>query len=185
MFRSGRFNFYLAIVASGLLFAGCQSEKSKRDKEATMFQLHMETGPNAGRGSLMVNIGRTNQQFSIYVEMDSFIGGDYLDEANLIDSADGNFAIRLKFDTRGAMILQSKTSSNPGRRVAVECSFGKEEGQHRWIAAPIVRRPITDGIFIFTPQVTHEEAERIVRGLNNIAKQYRKDNSFLKDDSFP
>jgi hypothetical protein len=41
----------------------------------------------------------------------------------------------------------------------------------RWIAAPKMQYRITNGLFVFTPDTTHEEAERIVRGLNNVAKK--------------
>ena len=39
----------------------------------------------------------------------------------------------------------------------------------RWLAAPRISQRIKDGVLVFTPDATREEAERIVRGLNNVA----------------
>jgi hypothetical protein len=33
---------------------------------------------------------------------------------------------------------------------------------------------ISNGLFAFTPDTTREEADRIARGLNNVAEQVRK-----------
>jgi hypothetical protein len=57
------------------------------------------------------------------------------------------------------------TVDKPGRRVAIWSKW--TEG--RWLAAPQVRKPIEDGYIAFAPDATREEAERIVRGLNNVA----------------
>jgi hypothetical protein len=57
------------------------------------------------------------------------------------------------------------TVSKQGRRVAVWSKW--TEG--RWLAAPQVMKPIEDGVLVFAIDGTREEAERIVRGLNNVA----------------
>jgi hypothetical protein len=44
----------------------------------------------------------------------------------------------------------------------------------RWIAAPLLSGRISTGLFAFTPDTTREEADRIARGLNNVAEQVRK-----------
>ena len=43
----------------------------------------------------------------------------------------------------------------------------------RWLAAPKISQPITNGLLIFTPDATEEEARQIVQGLNNAAKKYQ------------
>ena len=45
----------------------------------------------------------------------------------------------------------------------------------RWLAAPMITRRITNGLFVFTPDCSREEAERIVLGLNHVARQTHKD----------
>ena len=82
----------------------------------------------------------------------------------------GSFAIALQFDRRGTWLLEQYTVSGKGRRAAIFSQFSDT----RWLAAPILNRNITDGRFVFTPDATRAEAERIVRGLNNVAKVVKK-----------
>ena len=43
----------------------------------------------------------------------------------------------------------------------------------------MITKVISNGRFVFAPDATREEAERIVRGLNNMAKKLKtKDNWF-------
>ena len=44
-----------------------------------------------------------------------------------------------------------------------------------WLAAPLIRRPIADGVLTFTPDASREEAEKIVKGLNNVTEKIKKD----------
>ena len=44
----------------------------------------------------------------------------------------------------------------------------------RWLAAPLITKRISDGVFIFTPDASKEETERIVNGLKNVIKQLQK-----------
>ena len=39
----------------------------------------------------------------------------------------------------------------------------------RWLAAPMITRPIENGVIAFTPDCTREEADIFVLGLNNVA----------------
>jgi hypothetical protein len=41
----------------------------------------------------------------------------------------------------------------------------------RWLAAPVISHRIGDGVLVFTPDATREEAEEIALGLNNVAKK--------------
>lgn len=77
-----------------------------------------------------------------------------------------NYAIRIIFDSTGTILLDELTTSNKGRHIAIFCQFG----DIRWIAAPLITQKNLNGVFVFTPDATREEAERIVRGLNNVAK---------------
>ena len=91
-----------------------------------------------------------------------------------MDEPDGSFSIQLKFNWHGTLVLQTFTSQYIGKHIAVYCVFNKK----RWLAAPQVQRGITDGTFTFTPDATHEEAERIVKGLNNFAAAVKKKDKF-------
>ena len=41
----------------------------------------------------------------------------------------------------------------------------------RWLAAPVFTKRITDGVLVFTPDCTREEADRIVKGLKLAIKR--------------
>ena len=50
--------------------------------------------------------------------------------------------------------------------------------QGRWLAAPLITGKNSTGLLTFTPDATREEAERIVRGLNNVAKKLEQKESW-------
>jgi len=86
----------------------------------------------------------------------------------------GGFGIRLQFNRHGALVLDTMTTSHRGQRVAIFAHFNEA----RWLAAPLISRRLVNGEFIFTPDATREEAERIVLGLNNVAAELKKRSRF-------
>jgi preprotein translocase subunit SecD len=82
----------------------------------------------------------------------------------------GGFAIRIIFDEPGKFRLDNVTAANKGKRIVVMAQWTEV----RWLAAPKINRRISDGVFVFTPDASREEAERIVNGLNNVIKKVRK-----------
>ena len=179
-----RFNTFLCAASILAAAAGCQTKSGDKDakdkpdkKEATVIELHMEADVESIRDTMPVPVGRDNP-ITVEVEKDPFMDGEFLDNAEVVEEPDGLFSIRLKFDWQGASLLNAETARNPGRRVAVFCQFGKGKEKNFYIASPKIQRPISNGIFTFAPAVTHDEAERIVRGLNNVAKQVKKDSPF-------
>ena len=71
----------------------------------------------------------------------------------------------------GTALLEQCTTRNRGRRIAIFSQFGEKMKDYRWLAAPVISRRITDGVLVFTPDATREEAEEIAAGLNNVAKK--------------
>jgi preprotein translocase subunit SecD len=86
----------------------------------------------------------------------------------------GGFAIQITFSDQGRWMLEQYTASNQGRRIAILCHWDKKLKETRWIAAPTISRRISNGILTFTPDATREESEKIVLGLNNMAKRSNK-----------
>jgi len=99
----------------------------------------------------------------VNVENDPFLDESHIETASVMEDRRGGFVIRVKFDHIGTSLLNATTLANPGRRIAVHSQFPSP----RWLAAPVIRGRIDDGIFSFTPDASREEAERIVRGINN------------------
>jgi preprotein translocase subunit SecD len=167
--KTGRQYINIILLLAGFL-AGCQSSKDK-DKEFSLIKLHAESVDYGSDFSKTVPIYRASPT---YVTIDR---NAFLDEGDLVKASveeDNGFAIRLQFNEHGVLLLENVTRSNQGRRIAIFCDFGE---QSRWLAAPVFDRPVTDGIITFTPDATREEADRIVRGLNNEVKEIKsKDN---------
>src|SRR5687767_10143118 len=158
-----RFNTYLALLL--LLAAACRSPEKK---EATQLRLFIEVTPdNTGRNH-PVSIGRTDP-FVVNVEKEPFLNEGNVAKAWVVDAL-GGFQIMLQFDRRGTWLLEQYSTAHKGRRVGILAQFG----ELRWIAAPILQQRISDGLLVFTPDATREEAERIVRGLKNVAKVIQK-----------
>ena len=125
----------------------------------------METLTNSGASSGKIKLmAGSSSPVIMTVEKDAFTDEGFLEDAKLIDTLGGPM-IALKFNSRGALRMQMWTVSKPGRHIAVWSRW--TDG--RWLAAPMVSRAIEDGVLVFSPDATREEAQEIVRGLNNVA----------------
>lgn len=168
-FRATWFN----IILLGLLFmtaglTGCQSGES--DRPTTTLRFHLETNPDPmGRRSMPVVVGRSTP-FELTVEQQAFLSEVFVIEAALVETV-GGFEIRIAFDRQGTWFLEQYTTANIGKRIAIFSQFGDS----RWLAAPRITRAIADGVFVFTPDASAEEMERIVIGLKNVAAEVKKE----------
>jgi preprotein translocase subunit SecD len=175
--RSVWFNTYLVLLIVALA-GGCKStdsadkskEKKPDKKEATTLGFHPEENQDGTGHSSAVQVSR-NQPFTVNVRKSPILTELNVQKASVIDVL-GGFQIMIQFDRQGTWILEQYSVADRGKRLAVFSQFG----QARWLAAPVLERRIADGVLVFTPDASHEEAERIVRGLNNIAKKAQKDN---------
>ena len=162
-----RFNIILAVVL--LVALGCKtSEEKKRAKEAAFLRFHIERNVDGTQHNAPVPVYRANPML-VGVERNAALDEDFMDKVELVAADEfGNLAIKVTFNAAGTRRLDYITSSYKGKRLAVHAKWTES----RWLAAPLITRRITDGVFIFTPDASREECERIVRGLNNvIAKQ--------------
>lgn len=164
--KIGTVHFNIILLLAGLL-TGC-SALSGDKKELSTIELHLESSPDDPAFSEPVPIYRAHPAY-VNVSRLAFLDERDLEQAAVVDWM-GGFAIQLVFNEHGQLVLENTTRSNPSHRIAVLAGFGES----RWLAAPLVNRPITDGQFTFTPDATREEAERIVRGLTNTIAQLKK-----------
>ncbi|MBM3833798.1 MAG: hypothetical protein FJ403_11115 [Verrucomicrobia bacterium] len=170
--RLARFNTYLfTLLLSSAI--GCKTtEQRKQSKEASTIRLFLEVNPDASGRSGGVPIYRSNPTL-VNVNRDPFLTEVDVQEAAIVD-ADYGFAIKIQFNRHGSLVLENTTTAYKGRRIAIQSDFTES----RWLAAPIIRNRISNGVLVFTPDATREEAERIARGLNNIAREIRKRSRF-------
>lgn len=156
----------LLALLGGLWFTGCaSSEERARRKEASSLRLYLEEQFDTGDKTTLVPIYRANPTL-VRINKQPFLDEGHLVDARVVDVV-GGFAVVVKFDFHGALVLENVSNSYRGRRVAIYGMFTDA----RWLAAPVLHDKITDGRLVFTPDATREEAERLVRGLNNIAVQ--------------
>jgi hypothetical protein len=173
MINFARFNLYLCIAFTLIFAVACSSpeekKKKKEEKEVAFLDLHLEVNRDGSSDNEEVTINRSSP-YTINVEKLAFVDSGDLDEAVVIDEL-GGFVIRLKFNWRGTQLLDGVTSINHNKRIAV---FGRFPDS-RWLGSPIIHKRIANGVFSFTPDCSREEADRLVHGLNNVAKKTKKE----------
>jgi preprotein translocase subunit SecD len=173
MNRCHRFNIYLVLSLSLGLFCGCQTGKSENKRPVSTLRLHQEMHTDT--------LGRTEealifraQPVKLIVNKDPFLTEGNVKEAKVVDT-EGGFAVSIQFNRQGTWLLEEYTAEAKGKHIAIYSQFMSAE-EHtlnagRWLAAPLIRNNISDGLLIFTPDASREEAERIVIGLNRVASK--------------
>ena len=164
-------------AALALLFAtpGCQTghEEKKKDKGShPCSSLHQEVNRDGAEDNEPVPIFRENPVY-VNVSKSAFvdISADLAEASGVVDDLGGFFPSGSSSIGGARYCCKSVTTANRGRRIAVFATFG----QKRWLASPVISKPISNGIFTFTPDATREEADRIVKGLNNVSAKIKKE----------
>ena len=172
--RWPRFNLYLCVMLALTLglAAGCQTEKHKRKYQPSTLSVHVEVRRDGTNLSERVPIYRAHP-FMVNVDREPILTELNLAGAAVVEVV-GGFALRLQFDRQGSWILEQSSVGNLSSRFAIHCEFGQKLKEKRWLAAPIISHRISDGVMVFTPDATREEADEIVLGLNNIARGVKK-----------
>jgi preprotein translocase subunit SecD len=174
MIRWDRYNLYLLLAAIVICSGACRStEQSKRKKALSTFRLYLENSPDPLGRSQEIAIDRDNP-VKLTVEKAPFLAEARVKDAKVVEVL-GGFVLHVQLDHEGALLLQQYTGANLGRHLAVFSQFpGPPEGklnQGRWLAAPKITNHITDGLLAFTPDMTRDEADQFVLGLNNVARK--------------
>ncbi len=166
----GRGRWFNCILAGALvLLAGlvgaCRSPEAKRAAtEASTLRLYLETDfDTTGEKTAVVPVYRAAPVL-LRVAREPFLDEAHIVDAQVVDTV-GGFAIAVRYDFHGALVLDTVSTTYRGQRIAIHSTFSEA----RWLAAPKLATPLKDGLLVFTPDATREEAERIVRGLNNVA----------------
>lgn len=173
-----RFNIYLLPLLAATLLCGCRTHDAQKDKdkqEAT-FRVHLEATADDAFGGAKAEIYRADP-VELTIEKDPFLTEAHVESAEVVNAL-GGFDLRVKLTTEGTWLLQTYSASNPGKHYAIFSQFTDKSNKGRWLAAPMFSRVMSDGVLQFTPDASHEEAEQIARGLNNMAKKFQKDRNF-------
>jgi preprotein translocase subunit SecD len=171
--RWNRFNIYLVVTLAAVAVCGCRTSGDINPKKLlSTLRLHLEVSRDGTKANEPVPVYRA-QPVMINVEKAPFLTEANVAEAKVIDGV-GGFALSIRFDRPGSALFEEYTTANHGRRIVVFSQFGDKIKDYRWLAAPVITRRITDGVFTFTPDATREEAEEIAFGLNNVAKKVQR-----------
>ena len=168
-----RFNLYLIGCIALALFAGCKSSpEEKREKQVSTLKLHLEVIPDSSIFARTVSVFR-DKPLVVIVDRSPFLTESEISSAAVVEDKDG-WSLELKFTERGTWLLEQYTTANLGKHIAIFSTFGGENDEARWLGAPTIRKRIPNGVLRFTPDATREEADEVVLGLNNVAKQVAK-----------
>jgi preprotein translocase subunit SecD len=167
--KARRFNLFPALLALALL-CGCQSDKP--DKEASTLRVYIEASPNTAGTTQTVSVLRSDPVL-ITVPRDPVLTEASIVAARIID-APGGPGLEIQFDESSALILEQYSAANPGRHFVIFAQWGENLANGRWLAAPLITHRIANGRLSFTPDMSREEADRLVLGLNHVAKKMRK-----------
>lgn len=158
-----RFNSYflaLALALAGGVGFGCKTTSGKAPQ--TTLRVHAQATDNSGF-TRRIKVFRAFPA-DMVVEQSHLLTEAEVKDAAVVETL-GGFALQIKLGSRGQWLLDHHSSLHLGRRLAIFATFGPDGKQARWLAAPILSRRISDGVLLFTPDATREEAELIVAGL--------------------
>lgn len=167
--RPLRFNSYLLLLAFAL--GGCATTTtSTKDRPLARLTINVESNREAEGFRELISVPRGNP-VAINILTSALLNETHVAEARLVDSFAGCTMV-IQFNPMGTHLLEQYTAAYPGRRFAIAAQFGVQKKlEKRWLAAPLLNRRIADGILAFTPDASREEADLIVRGLNNLARE--------------
>jgi preprotein translocase subunit SecD len=165
-----RFNVYFALAAAMALLCGCQTDRP--GEKIGALRVHLETNPGPDGTSLNVSVLRSDP-VAVTIAPDPILTEANLIAAKIIQSPGGS-EIELQFDESGAWTLEQFTAANPGRHLAIYGQWGDKLANGRWLAAPLITHRIGDGRLVFAADISSDEADELVLGLNNIAKKIHK-----------
>ncbi|HLH56172.1 MAG TPA: hypothetical protein VKY92_21405 [Verrucomicrobiae bacterium] len=177
LIRTTGFNLYLILIAALLPGLGCRSPESKQKsaekKILSTLRVHLEDRPDPMGRTETAEVYRASP-VTFTIDKAPFLSEAFVKEAKVTDVM-GGFALEVQFDRQGSWLLEQYTSANRTKHLVIFSQFvnpGEEKiNQGRWLAAPQISNHITDGLLIFTPDATRDEAKRIALGLNHVAEK--------------
>lgn len=158
--------FFISVLAS--VVAGCSTSeagKDRKNKGATL-RLHFESVESGSGRTQEISVPRSRPQ-TVRVTRAPFLDEGYVVGASVLRQADGGHTLAIRFDDQGSFRLQQYTTAHKGYLLVV----GSQFPEHRWLAAIKIREPIENGVLMFVPDATAEEAQGIADGLNALAKK--------------
>jgi hypothetical protein len=176
-FYSRRFNLYLLVPLTVCLLApGCSMFHKHKDKDPIgIVRVHIENESRTAGPSKTITVLRS-QPVEVNISTDPILTEADVLAARLLN-APGGYAVEIRFDETAGWKLEQYTAINPGKHLAIFGQWGDKPEDGRWLSAPLIVHLNTSAMLTFTPDASHAEAEKWVKGLNFVAKK----NADVKD----
>lgn len=177
-----RFNLFLAMVALLALAGGCSTMSAlgfKKDEPLGTLRVHIELSPSnaiASKETAQTVTVLRAYPVNVTIDKDPVLTENNLVGAKVVKTPDAP-AIEVKFDENGTWILEQYSAANPGRHFVIYAQWGKDMKDGRWIAAPLITSRINNGILSFTPDMSTNETDQLITGLNNVIKEFQPSSS--------
>ena len=169
-FYAGRFNLYLAaFLVVALAGAGCSTFKMKKEEPVGAVRVHIESTANAAGEGQTVSVLRADPVL-VTISKDAVLTEADLMQAALV-ATPGGFSVELKFTETGAWTLEQFSAAYSGKHFVIYAQWGPKLKDGRWVAAPLITGRNPTGVLSFTPDMSHDEAQKFVAGLNAVAKK--------------
>lgn len=165
-----RFNIFFALAMAAAFVCGCQTDKKK--DQVSVLRVHLQASQNTAGSTVPVTVLRSNP-VSVTIAHDPILTEANIIAAKVIETP-GGFAVEIQFDESSSLMLEQYSSSNLGLHFVIFGQWGETAADGRWLAAPLITRRIATGQLAFTPDITRAQADRLVLGLNNVAKKTKK-----------
>jgi len=168
-----RFNHILVAALLAWMLCGCLTNMRNRQPMAAL-SIYLEfTTDNAAEvnGMQSVSVLRSSPVL-VTIAREPILTEANVVAAKVINTPEAP-AIEIRFDENGTWILEQYSATNPGRHFVINGKWGEKLKESRYLAAPLITRRIANGILSFTPDMSREEANQFVLGLNNYAKQFQ------------
>jgi preprotein translocase subunit SecD len=172
VYRS-RFNLFFALTVLLSSLCGCSLFGHKDEVDGAM-RIHIAVAPDnvtTMGGAETIKVLRVDP-VEVTIDKQPILTEANLVAARLISTPDAP-AIEMRFDENGSWILQQYSASNPGGHFVIFGQWGKGLKNSRWLGAPLISKRIDNGLLSFTPDMTRDEANQLVQGLNNAAKKFQ------------
>ena len=157
--------FFLAV----LLLSLCGCATGRQAENLSTIRFFAGVNPDSSDRHRFVPLYQASE-LRIPVAKEPFLDEGHVRRASVEETV-GGFRVRLEFDRRGSGLLRNASHQFRDRHIAIQAAFPET----LWLGAPKMERAIDDGVFLFTPHLTREEARRLVDGLNALAEKLHGD----------
>lgn len=172
-FCTRRFNLYLSLLLGTLVLTAAGCKTNKPEDQVASLRIYVENRAQVTGGGQTVSVLRSSPVL-VTIDPDPALTEANIIAAALLKTPDQGYAIEVRFDESGTLMLEQYSAANVGRHFAIFSQWSENTQDSRWLAAPIISHRIPNGVLSFTPDASLDEAKKIVLGLNNMAKKMAK-----------